>query len=202
MLWCGMLQARGFETGALAKIIVGLGNPGEQYARNRHNVGFMVLDAIARESGDNWSARRLSRICGIEIGGFPVLLAEPLTYMNHSGKAVYDLLSAFQRGPQDLLVIADDLNLPFGRIRIRERGSAGGHHGLESILGVLNTDEIMRVRIGIGEEQMPEDKADFVLSDFPQQKHAELTDMILKAGNAIKSILSDGVSKTMAIFNA
>ena len=202
MFWCGMLQARGIETGALAKIIVGLGNPGEQYAWNRHNVGFMVLDALARESGDSWSVRMLSRICGIEIGGFPVLLAEPLTYMNRSGKAVYDLLSAFQRGPQDLLVIADDLNLPFGRIRIRERGSAGGHHGLESILGVLNTDEIMRVRMGIGEEQMPEDKADFVLSDFPQQKHAELNDMILKAGNAMKSILSDGVSKTMAIFNA
>jgi PTH1 family peptidyl-tRNA hydrolase len=198
-----MLQARGIETGALAKIIVGLGNPGEQYARNRHNVGFMVLDALARESGDDsWSVRLLSRICGIEIGGFPVLLAEPLTYMNHSGKAVCDLLSAFQRGPQDLLVVADDLNLPFGRIRIRERGSAGGHHGLESILDVLNTDEIVRVRMGIGEEQMPDNKADFVLSDFPQQKHAELNDMILKAGNAMKSILSDGVSKTMAIFNA
>jgi peptidyl-tRNA hydrolase, PTH1 family len=197
-----MLQARGVETGALAKIIVGLGNPGEQYARNRHNVGFMVLDALARESGDSWSVRLLSRICGIEIGGFPVLLAEPLTYMNQSGKAVCDLLSAFQRGPQDLLVVADDLNLPFGRIRIRERGSAGGHHGLESILDVLNTDEIVRVRMGIGEEQMPEDKADFVLSDFPQQKHAELNDMILKAGNAMKSILSHGVSKTMAIFNA
>ncbi len=112
------------------------------------------------------------------------------------------MLSAFQRGPQDLLVVADDLNLPFGRIRIRERGSAGGHHGLESILDVLNTDEIMRVRMGIGEEQMPEDKADFVLSDFPQQKQAELDDMILKAGNAMKSILNDGVSKTMAIFNA
>jgi PTH1 family peptidyl-tRNA hydrolase len=198
-----MLQAQGIETGALAKIIVGLGNPGEQYARNRHNVGFMVLDALARESGgDIWSVRQRSRICRIEIGGFPVLLAEPLTYMNHSGKAVLDLLSAFQRGPQDLLVVADDLNLPFGRIRIRERGSAGGHHGLESILDVLNTDEIMRVRMGIGEEQMPENKADFVLSDFTQQKHAELNDMILKAGNAIKSILNDGVSKTMAIFNA
>lgn len=202
MLWCGMLQARGIETGALARIIVGLGNPGEQYARNRHNVGFMVLDALARESGGSWSVRLLSRICGIEIGDFPVLLAEPLTYMNHSGKAVHDLLSAFQRGPQDLLLVADDLNLPFGRIRIREQGSAGGHHGLESILDVLNTNEIVRVRMGIGEEQMPEDKADFVLSDFPQQKQAELNDMILKAGNAMKSILSDGVSKTMAIFNA
>jgi len=186
----------------LARIIVGLGNPGEGYARNRHNVGFMALEALARESGGSWSVQLLSRICRIEIGGSPVLLAEPLTYMNHSGKAVHALLSAFQRGHQDLLLVVDDLNLPFGRIRIRERGSAGGHHGLESILNVLNTDEIVRVRMGIGEELMPEDKAGFVLSDFPQQKQAELDDMILKAGNAMKSMLSDGVSKTMAIFNA
>jgi len=202
VLWCGMLQARGIKTGALTRIIVGLGNPGEQYARNRHNAGFMALEDLARKSGGSWSVRLLSRICWIEIGGSPVLLAEPLTYMNHSGKAVHALLSAFQRGPQDLLLVVDDLNLPFGRIRVRERGSAGGHHGLESVLNVLNTDEIVRVRMGIGEEQMPEDKAEFVLSDFAQQKQAELDDMILKAGNAMKSILSNGVSTTMAIFNA
>ncbi len=202
VLWCGMLQALGIETGALARIIVGLGNPGEKYSRNRHNVGFMVLDALARESGANWSIRLLSRICRIELGGSPVLLAEPLTYMNQSGKAVKALLSAFQQGSKDLLLVVDDLNLPFGRIRIRERGSSGGHNGLESILSILNTEEIVRVRMGIGEEQMPEDKAEFVLSDFPQQKQAELDDMVLKAGNAVKSILGDGVSKTMAIFNA
>ncbi len=197
-----MEQAQGIQTGALARIIVGLGNPGERYAQNRHNVGFMAVDALARESGGNWSVKLLSRICRIEFDSCPVLLAEPLTYMNHSGKAVLELLSAFQRGPQDLLLVVDDLNLPFGRIRIREKGSAGGHHGLESILNILNTDEIVRVRMGIGEEQMPEDKAEFVLSDFPRQKQAELDAMILKAGNAMKSILSDGVSKTMAIFNA
>jgi len=202
VLWCGMQQAQGAETRALARIIVGLGNPGERYARSRHNVGFMALEALARESGGSWSIRPLSRICRVEIGGCAVLLAEPLTYMNQSGTGVQTLLSAFQLEPRDLLLVVDDLNLPFGRIRIRERGSAGGHHGLESILNDLNTDEIVRVRMGIGEEQMPEDKADFVLSDFPQQKQAELNDMILKAGNAVKSILSDGISKSMAIFNA
>ena len=186
----------------MARIIVGLGNPGAQYARNRHNVGFMTLEELARETGGTWSVRQLSRICRTEIGGSPVLLAEPLTYMNNSGKAVQALISAFQREPRDLLLVVDDLNLPFGRIRIRERGSAGGHHGLESILDVLQTDEIVRVRMGIGEEPMPEDKAEFVLSDFPRQKQAELDDMILKAGNAMKSMLSDGLSKTMAIFNA
>jgi PTH1 family peptidyl-tRNA hydrolase len=197
-----MGQAFDIETEALAKVIVGLGNPGEHYARNRHNIGFMVLDALAREASGAWSTSLLSRTCRVEISGFPVLLAEPLTYMNQSGKAVHILLSALHRNPQDLLLVVDDLNLPLGRIRIRERGSSGGHHGLESILAILKTDEIARVRMGIGEEQMPEDKADFVLSDFPAEKQAELNSMILRAGNAVKSILSDGVPKTMAIFNA
>jgi peptidyl-tRNA hydrolase, PTH1 family len=187
---------------ALTKIIVGLGNPGDQYARNRHNIGFMVLDAIARESSGSWSGCLLSRTCRVDIDGFKALLVEPLTYMNNSGKAVHLLLSALQRNSEDILVICDDLNLPLGCIRIRERGSAGGHHGLESILTVLNTKEILRVRMGIREEQMPEDKAEFVLSDFPPGKKTELDEMIRTAGNAVKSILRDGASKTMAIFNA
>ncbi len=243
-------------TEALAKVIVGLGNPGTQYEWNRHNLGFMVLDALAREKSGRWlssvpsqklvayigeqsaalarraddgisgifrggptppaSARAgeicneflgrdtsmLSRTCRIEIGSYPVLLVEPLTYMNNSGKAVQVLLTALQRSPQDLLLIFDDLNLPFGRIRIRERGSAGGHHGLESILSALNTEEIVRLRIGIGEDQMPGGKSDFVLADFPPGRQAELSETIMKAGNAVKSILMDGISKTMAIFNA
>lgn len=202
MFWFRMRRVQEIETELLARIIIGLGNPGEQYARNRHNIGFMVVEALAREAGGKWFRRGLSRECRIEINGCPVLLAEPLTYMNRSGKAVDALLSTLQRKPQDLLLVIDDLNLPFGRIRVRERGTAGGHHGLESILNMLGTDEIVRVRMGIGEEQMPEDKAEFVLSDFPQQKQAELDGMILKAGNAIKSLLNDGISKTMAIFNA
>ena len=197
-----MEQALNTETESFIKIIIGLGNPGEQYARNRHNVGFMVLDTLARESSGIWTAFSLSRTCRIKINGCPVLLMEPLIYMNHSGKSVHALLSTLQRDPQDLLLVVDDLNLPLGRIRIRERGTAGGHHGLESIMAVLNTDEILRIRMGIGEEHMPKDKSEFVLSDFPPEKNAELDDMILKTGNAVKSILQDGVARTMAIFNA
>jgi len=197
-----MLQALDGETNALAKIIIGLGNPGERYAQTRHNIGFMVLDALARETSGSWSICLHSRTCRVKIGGCPVLLAEPLTYMNRSGMAVQALLSALGRSAQDLLLVMDDLNLPLGRIRIRERGSAGGHHGLESVLSVLNTEEIARIRMGIGEEQMPLDKADFVLSGFSTEKQAELDSMIIKAGNAVKSILNDGVAKTMAIFNA
>jgi PTH1 family peptidyl-tRNA hydrolase len=197
-----MGQALNIETKALDKIIIGLGNPGEEYARNRHNVGFMVLDALARQEHVQWSSRSLSRTCRIELGGCPVLLAQPLTYMNQSGKAVHHLLSAFEQNPRNLLVVIDDLDLLLGRIRIRERGSAGGHHGLESILTTLDTEEIVRIRVGIGEEEMPGDKARFVLSDFPPDKQAELNAMIIKAGNAVQSILSDGVARSMAIFNA
>jgi PTH1 family peptidyl-tRNA hydrolase len=194
-----MLQ---IEKEALARIIVGLGNPGEKYARNRHNIGFMAVEAIARQHSGKWNADLLSRTCRIVVGGCPVLLVEPLTYMNLSGRAVQLILAANGRGPQDLVVILDDLNLPFGRIRIRERGSAGGHHGLESISGIVNTEEIVRVRMGVGEEQMPEEKSNFVLSDFPAERQRDLDEMITKAGNAVKSILMDGVSKTMALFNA
>jgi PTH1 family peptidyl-tRNA hydrolase len=190
------------DTEDFTRIIVGLGNPGDRYAGTRHNIGFMVLEALAREAGGSWSSHQLSRVCRIRIGGCPVLLAEPMTYMNHSGRAVESLISTLNRKPEDLVLIVDDLNLPFGRIRVRARGSAGGHHGLESILTVLHSDEVVRIRIGIGEEQMPEDKAAFVLSDFAQEMRAELDDVILRAGNAIQSMLNDGISKTMAIFNA
>jgi peptidyl-tRNA hydrolase, PTH1 family len=189
------------EAKALTKIIVGLGNPGNQYARNRHNIGFMVLDALAREAAGHWSFNMLSRTCRINIDGTQVLLVEPLTYMNNSGKAVHTLLSALQWSSEDILVIYDDLNLPLGRIRIREKGSAGGHHGLESILAAFNTEEILRLRVGIGDEQMPKDKTGFVLQDFPPGKQAEVDEMIRTARDAVKSILRDGVSKTMAIFN-
>ena len=162
----------------------------------------LVLEALGGESSAEWMAYTLSQACRVELGGSEVLLVKPSTYMNHSGKAVHALLTALRRSPLDLLVIVDDLNLPFGRIRIRQRGSAGGHNGLESILDIMNTEEIMRIRVGIGEESMPEEKADFVLSDFPPQRQAELDEMIIKAGNAVKSILSSGIDKTMALFNA
>ena len=197
-----MSQAQKLDSEALAKIIVGLGNPGRKYARTRHNIGFMAVEALAREAYGKWTPFMLSRVCRADISGLPVLLVEPLTYMNNSGKAVHALLSSLHRKARDLLLMLDDFNLPFGRIRIRERGSDGGHHGLESIQNLLKTDEILRVRMGVGEERMPEDRIDFVLSEFPKDKEAGLEEMIIKSGNAVKSLLSNGVSKTMAIFNA
>ena len=190
------------EAEALAKVIVGLGNPGRRYERSRHNVGFMAVEALAREGSGTWSSNMLVRACRAVIGGRPVVLVEPLTYMNRSGVAVRVLLSTLRLSPQDLLLLLDDLNLPFGRLRIRERGSAGGHRGLESVLTALETDEIVRIRVGVGEEQMPKEKSGFVLSDFPLERQADLDEVIIRAGKAVKSVIADGVSKTMAIFNA
>jgi len=116
---CEMEQEREIETEPPARIIVGLGNPGRRYARSRHNIGFMVLESIARKANGRWLETPLFRTCRIDLGSHPVLLVEPLTYMNRSGEAVHALLSNLQRKPQDLLLVVDDLNLPFGRIRVR-----------------------------------------------------------------------------------
>jgi len=183
------------------RIIVGLGNPGAKYARTRHNVGFMVLDGLAREASAVWIVDGGTRTCRVEIAGCLALLVEPLTYMNRSGEVLPGILGKYVREARDIVVVLDDLSLPLGRIRVRERGSAGGHHGLESIMNALGTDEVIRVRIGIGEEHMPKNKADFVLSDFPEENRAELDDIVAKAGDAVKTVLKEGAAQTMAIFN-
>ena len=197
-----MSVANGIDTEHLDKIIVGLGNPGQRYQANRHNVGFMTVNALAKQANGTWTTYLSSLVCKVEILGHPVLLAKPLTYMNHSGKAVHSLITKLRRSPDSLILIYDDLDLHLGRIRIRRKGSAGGHHGIESVLNILGTQEILRVRLGIGEEQMPDDRIGFVLSDFPPEIKTELDGMIIKAGDAVKSILSNGVSKSMTIFNA
>ncbi len=185
------------------KLLVGLGNPGERYERTRHNAGFMVLDRLARQAGaGKWSTQCQSLICTGKIGAEDVTLAKPLTYMNLSGRAVQLLLSEANLGPEDAILVFDDLNLAFGRIRIRERGSAGGHNGVESVVAVLGTEEIPRVRLGIGEDEMPEDKAVFVLSEFPPAREEELRDMLERAADAVGTIVTDGISRAMSVFNA
>jgi peptidyl-tRNA hydrolase, PTH1 family len=184
-------------------IIAGLGNPGGRYARTRHNAGFMVVEDLAlRSSAEKWTVEGPARLCRAEMEGRAAVLAEPLTFMNVSGPAVAFLLARYGAAPQDLLLISDDFNLPFGRIRIRERGSAGGHNGLESIFRSLGTEEVPRLRLGVGEAEMPEDKAQFVLADFPPDRNKDLEEMIIKAGDAVHFILREGVSKAMSVYNA
>jgi PTH1 family peptidyl-tRNA hydrolase len=162
-----------------------------------------VIEELARDSQTGaWSARCQSRVCTATIAVEQVVLAKPLTFMNASGRAVQLLLAEFAVDPKELILILDDLNLPLGRIRIRERGSAGGHLGLESVVRMLNSDEIIRVRLGIGEENMPEDKAGFVLSDFPPDSKAKLEEMTARAAQAVRLMITDGVSQAMSVFNA
>jgi peptidyl-tRNA hydrolase, PTH1 family len=186
-----------------ARVIVGLGNPGERYARTRHNAGFLAVDALAREaSNGGWEPECQSLVRRCTIAGQPVVLAKPLTFMNLSGQAVDLLLGRYPVGIERIIVALDDLNLPFGRIRIRERGSAGGHRGLESVLRAVGSEEVVRVRLGIGEEAWAGDVSDFVLSEFPRNREVELTEMVLRARDALKTILAEGGAKAMSVFNA
>jgi PTH1 family peptidyl-tRNA hydrolase len=189
--------------GSISTLIIGLGNPGDQYARTRHNVGFMTVDFLARETGvERWSTECRSRVCRSTIAGKRVVLAKPLTYMNLSGLALQMLIAEHRLELKDVVLIVDDFNLPFGKIRLRAGGSAGGHHGLESVIRALATEEFLRIRLGIGEEIAPADKAEFVLSEFPPGRKSELSDMIIRAGEAVKLLLSDGAARAMCVFNA
>jgi PTH1 family peptidyl-tRNA hydrolase len=185
------------------KLIVGLGNPGTAYGNTRHNAGFRVVDALAEDAGaKRWRAECQSLVCAAEIEGRPALLAKPLTFMNLSGHAVRLLLNEYRLEHTDLVVVVDDYSLPLGKIRVRERGSSGGHNGLESIFRALESDEFVRVRLGIGEEEMPEDKARFVLSAFPTEREGEVQEMIFRAMRAVQAVLRVGATQAMSLFNA
>ena len=184
------------------RVVVGLGNPGDRYRRTRHNVGFMVADALFarsgvarwREEGDAWTAEVL-------VGGEDALLVNPATFMNRSGVAVERMLAARGVGPGDLVVVLDDVALDLGTLRVRERGSHGGHNGLRSLIESLGTEEYPRVRVGIRKGEPPVDLADYVLSDFPQEDVLVVQETIGWAADAVESALAEGVPAAMNRFN-
>ncbi|HEX8707705.1 MAG TPA: aminoacyl-tRNA hydrolase [Pyrinomonadaceae bacterium] len=185
-------------------LIVGLGNPGAQYEWTRHNLGFMLVDLLARETGAQVKRRDCRSLVGrAELEGTQVELVKPQTYMNLSGEAVSCLLAKqdAERRAQDLIVISDDLALPFGTIRLRRRGSAGGHNGLKSIIAALRTDEFTRLRIGIMPEHPVGDTKSFVLDEFPRSERLELEKVLERSAEALRAVLRDGVDKAMAQYN-
>jgi len=187
----------------VSTLVVGLGNPGPEYERTRHNMGFLVADALAAASpGCRWKRRGAALGAEVDLEGKPVLLAKPLTYMNRCGEAVRWLLGAEGLGPDSLVVVVDDFNLPFGRLRIRLKGSPGGHNGLESVIGAVGSDEFARLRIGIGEESMPADRAEFVLEDFPAGRRKELEEVVGRSADAVRTIVRDGAARAMADYNS
>ena len=184
------------------KLIAGLGNPGIKYARNRHNVGFMALDKLARAEQKKFERQRFNaQLLEINLAGERVLLVKPQTYMNLSGTAVQKL-AAFYRIPRaDVLVVYDDLDLPLGKIRLRANGSSGGHHGMESIINHLGGSDIPRLRIGIGRPDPTQDIG-HVLGNFHEDEMSILDDVLSRAENALRVWVRDGIVKAMNEFNA
>jgi peptidyl-tRNA hydrolase, PTH1 family len=184
------------------RFVVGLGNPGERYRRTRHNVGWMVVDTLHarggipgfREESGCWVATGV-------VGSEPVQLVKPLSFMNRSGVPLAALLSSHQGQSQDLVVIVDDVALDLGTLRIRERGSHGGHNGLRSIIDVLGSDEFPRIRVGVREGELPEDLADYVLSDFPEERVLVVQEMVGQAAEAAECLVREGAAAAMNRFN-
>jgi PTH1 family peptidyl-tRNA hydrolase len=184
------------------KLIVGLGNPGIEYARNRHNVGFLVLDRFAESHSITFSRRRFNaRLAEGVIEGRRVLLAKPQTYMNLSGSAVGKLVSFHQIPIHDIIVVYDDLDLPLGRMRLRARGGAGGHHGMESIVAALGHADFARLRIGIGRPASRED-VDHVLGNFNDEERSIVEETVTRAVEALDIWLTAGIEEAMNRFNA
>jgi PTH1 family peptidyl-tRNA hydrolase len=184
-------------------LLVGLGNPGEEYARTRHNVGFRCLSVLAARHRLFFRQKHAqARLAVGEIAGRNVVLARPYTYMNRSGAAVAGLLAWLKLPLEQLLVIYDDLDLPLGTIRLRPRGSAGGHRGLRSIIEALESEQFARLRVGIGRPPDPsQDPVDYVLSPFTPEEETTLARVLERAADAVECFLKEGIEAAMARFN-
>jgi len=187
------------------KVIVGLGNPGQTFHHTRHNTGFMVIQFLSERHDVRMAARRVSAVDGrpagvsgdYQIGDQTVRLLMPLTMMNESGEALRDL----EVPPQDLLVVCDDVNLPLGTLRLRREGGSGGHHGLQSCLETLGTEDVPRLRIGVGTTELPRELTDFVLSPFQSTERPVITRAIEQAAEACEQWVTEGMDAVMNRYN-
>lgn len=181
-------------------LLVGLGNPGRKYARTRHNIGFLVLDALAESLGAAFQEKDDYRIASGSIGDEQVILLEPLTFMNRSGPPVRRILARKNIDPGHLIVVHDDLDIDAGKLKMRRKGSSGGHKGIESIIECLGTNEFVRVKIGIGRD-MAMLVEDYVLSKFHRDELPLINEAIDRAVDAIHSIIHEGVDRAMNRFH-
>ena len=185
------------------KLVAGLGNPGKEHAFTRHNIGFMVVDELARRRSAGfrkmfWFPARSARC---SIGGDEVRLVKPTTFMNRSGQAVWGAMKKWRAAPADTVVVYDDVDLEFGDIRVRARGSGGSHNGMKSVLDWLQTKDFPRVRVGIGPKPDGDDMIGFVLGAFAEEEHLKLEKVVERAADAVESIFSIGTERTMNEFN-
>jgi PTH1 family peptidyl-tRNA hydrolase len=185
------------------KLIVGLGNPGIEYQFTPHNMGFLAIDRIAEQCGVNVANRHCKAVTARAVlEGQPVLLAKPETYMNRSGESVRELLDRYEADPaRDLIVLYDELALPFGSIRVRERGSAGGHNGMKSIIAALGSQEFLRVRLGVAPEYKLTHGRDYLLSPMRKAQRLLADEALEASSEAVRMILTLGASAAMNRFN-
>ncbi len=192
-----------FSSPGIEYIIVGLGNPEPKYDNTRHNAGFRAIDRLAEKSGARINSLKHRALCGkTEIAGKKVLLLKPQTYMNHSGEAVKSAASFYKVPPAKVIVLFDDCAIGVGEIRIRRKGSAGGHNGIKSLIEHLGTQDFPRVKIGVGEKPHPDyDMADWVLSNFSQTEFKSVCSRFDDVSKAVELIVSGDTDKAMNLFN-
>lgn len=182
-------------------LIVGLGNIGAEYAETRHNIGFKVLDALAGASDAFFTTGRYGAVATLRHKGHTLILIKPSTYMNLSGKAVRYWMDAERIAPENLLVVSDDIALPFGALRMRAKGSAGGHNGLKNIAELLGTEVFARMRFGVGGDFPRGHQVDYVLGEWTEEERAAMPERLKLFGDAILSFATIGLERTMNLFN-
>ncbi len=189
------------EGSSLDLLVVGLGNPGREYARNRHNVGWMVVDELARRHGGSWRSKFSGQLAEIRLEGHKVALLKPETYMNESGKSVGAAMRFFKLDPDAVLVVHDEGDFDLGRLQLRLGGGTAGHNGLRSIAQHLRTPDFMRLRVGVGRPERgdPRPLADFVLSDFAAHDDPEA--LVARAADAVETLDAEGIERAQAAVN-
>ena len=191
------------DSGGVSWLLVCLGNPGDKYENTRHNVGFMVADEIAERQRKPIQRLKFKALTNVlTISGEKVLVMKPITYMNLSGEAVRQGVDFYKIPPERVLVVSDDTALALGRLRIRTKGSAGGHNGLKNIIQHLGTDQFPRLRVGVGEKPHPDyDMADWVLGRFTGEDKKTIDGAVKRAADAVECILAEGIDRGMGKFN-
>jgi PTH1 family peptidyl-tRNA hydrolase len=189
------------EGSSLDLLVVGLGNPGREYARNRHNAGFLVVDELARRHGGSWKSKFNGQLAEIRIEGHKLALLKPETYMNESGRAVAAAAKFFKVDPDAVLVVHDEGDFDLGRLELKYGGGLGGHNGLRSIVQHLKTQDFLRLRIGVGRPERgdPRPLADYVLADF--EPHDDAESLIARAADAVEQLDADGLERAQARVN-
>lgn len=183
-------------------LIAGLGNPTREYEKTRHNVGFEAIDILADKAGTTVTEKKHKALYGKGyIGGQKVILAKPQTYMNLSGESIREIADFYKIEPENIIILCDDINLSEGQLRIRLKGSAGGHNGLKNIISHLGTQEFPRIRIGVGEKPRGMDLADYVLGRFPKEQQAVMEEAYRDAAEAVCMMIEDGADAAMNHYN-